>query len=385
MYCGIWFKLRGQLAMILALALVFTLGIAIAYVNGANDVSKGIATLVGSGVADYRRAVTWGTLWTGVGGIAGAFLARAMVQTFGKGLLLQGVHATFAAAIAAIAGAALCVAVATWMGLPISTTHAIVGSVAGVAVAAYGPAGVNWAGLGGKIMLPLVLSPVASLTLTSVALRTWRLFSPRSEANCICVEVLQPVAAAAGGSASISLGGMPQVHLARCVARGNTSQGVTLNHLHWITSGATSFSRGLNDTPKMVALVLAAALLSGKSFNLPIAYFIAITSGMLAGSWIAGRRVTDVLANKVTPMTHREGFVANLITAALVGPGAALGLPMSTTHVSSGAIMGVAAGHGQSANGKTIRGMLFAWMVTLPVAAVLGVSVLFALRLAGLR
>ena len=90
--------------MIVALSLVFVLGIAIAYANGANDVSKGIATLVGSRVANYRRAVAWGTLWTGVGGVAGAFLSRAMVQTFGKGLLSPGIHATVTAAIATIAG-----------------------------------------------------------------------------------------------------------------------------------------------------------------------------------------------------------------------------------------------------------------------------------------
>lgn len=371
--------------MTLTLALVFVLGIAVAYVNGANDVSKGIATLVGSGVANYRRAVAWGTVWTGVGGIAGAFLARAMVQTFGKGLLSPGVHPTVAAAMATIAGAALCVAFATRQGLPISTTHAIIGSIAGVATAAYGLAGVNWAAFGSKIVLPLLLSPVASLALTSAALRTWKVLAPQSEADCICVEVLQPAAALAQGTGSVPLGSVPQVHLATCAANGNASRGMTLNHLHWLTSGATSFSRGLNDAPKMVALVLAAALLSGKSFDLPVVYFVAITVGMLAGSWFAGRRVTDVLASKVTPMTHREGFVANLITAALVGPGAALGLPMSTTHVSSGAIMGVATGHGEGANRRTIRDMLLAWVVTLPAAAILSVVAFLALRLAGLR
>lgn len=370
--------------MIPALAIIFALGIAIAYVNGANDVSKGIATLVGSGVTNYRRGVAWGTLWTGVGGIAGAFLAHAMVQTFGKGLLSPGVHASVTAALATIAGAAIWVAIATRKGLPVSTTHAIIGSIAGVATAAYGFAGVNWAAFGSKIALPLALSPVVSLALTSAVLRTWKALAPGSEADCVCVEVLQPAAALAG-AASVPLGSVPQIHLATCAAKGSTPRAVTLNHLHWLTSGATSFSRGLNDAAKMVALVLAAALLSGKSLNLPVAYFVAVTFGMLAGSWFAGRRVTNVLASKVTPMNHREGFVANLITAALVGPGAALGLLMSTTHVSSGAIMGVAAGQGESVNRKTIRDMLLAWVVTLPAAAILGVVAFLALRLAGLR
>jgi PiT family inorganic phosphate transporter len=371
--------------MILTLTLVFALGIAIACANGANDVSKGIATLVGSGVANYRRAAAWGTLWTGIGGIAGAFLAHAMLQTFGSGFLSPSIHATVTAATATIAGAALWVAFATRRGLPVSTTHAIVGSIAGVASVAYGLSGVNWVAFGGKIVLPLLLSPVVSLALTSAVLRTWRALAPKAEANCVCFEVLQPAAAMADGIGSLPLGGMPKVHLATCVANRSTTRGVTLNHLHWLTSGATSFSRGLNDAPKMVALVLGAALLSGRSFNLPVIYFIAITFGMLAGSWLAGQRVTDVLANRVTRMSHREGFVANLITAALVGPGAALGLPMSTTHVSSGAIMGIAAAHDAGTSKKTIRDMLLAWVVTLPAAAVLGLAVLFVLRLAGMQ
>ena len=72
--------------MVVALLVAVTLGVA--YFNGANDVSKGIATLVGSGVTDYRRAVLWGTVWTVLGGITAAFASRGLVTVFsGKGLL----------------------------------------------------------------------------------------------------------------------------------------------------------------------------------------------------------------------------------------------------------------------------------------------------------
>lgn len=371
--------------MTLTLIFVAALGMAVAYANGANDVSKGIATLVGSGVTNYRRALAWGTLWTGVGGITGAFLAHALVQTFGKGLLASGVQASITGAFATIAGAALWVGLATRKGLPVSTTHAIVGSIAGVGSVAYGFAGVNWAAFGGKILLPLLLSPLVALALTSGVLRLWRTFAPNPAADCLCFDVEQRVPALAGGPMDAALGGASHLHLASCVANGNTRYGVTLNHLHWLTSGATSFSRGLNDAPKMAALMLAAAALSGTALDLSFASFLAITAGMLAGSWLAGQRVTGVLATRVTSMDHHEGFVANLVTAALVGPGAALGLPMSTTHVSSGAILGVAAGRGGDANRKTIRDMLAAWVVTLPAAALLGLAAFLTLQLLGLR
>ncbi|HWZ45591.1 MAG TPA: inorganic phosphate transporter [Candidatus Saccharimonadales bacterium] len=364
---------------------VFAVGVAIAYANGSNDVSKGIATLAGSGVTNLRRAVLWGTLWTGVGAGAAAFFAHAMLQTFGTGLLGQGVQATLGAAIATIAGAALWVAFATSNGLPVSTTHGIVGSIAGVALVAYGPHGVNWIALGGKIILPLLLSPIVSLALTAALIRLSRVLVPDAATDCMCFKVDQtPISASAGGAATLNFATAPRVHLESCTPTTKTSTGITVNHLHWITSGATSFARALNDAPKMAALVLSAALLSGRS-QPSIFYFIAITAGMVAGSWFAGRKVTEVLAVKVTRMGHREGFIANLVTAALVGPGAALGLPMSTTHVASGGIMGVAAGGGAGVNRKTVRDMVLAWAVTVPAAALFGVTAFVAFRALGTR
>jgi len=372
--------------MTLSIVLVSAVGLAIAYVNGANDVSKGIATLVGSGVTDLRRAALWGTLWTGIGGITAAFLAHAMLQTFGKGLLAQSTHATFAAAVAMIAGAALWVGIATRRGLPVSTTHGIVGSVAGVASVAYGIHGVNWPVFGGKIIVPLLLSPAVSLAMTAIAIRLMRIVIPNPAFDCMCVEVAQPTISVAVGNGSVLTAiGPPQVHLESCSSSAKTSPGITVNQLHWLTSGATSFARALNDTPKMAALVLGAVVLSGSTLESSLAYFIAITVGMLAGSWLAGRKVTEVLAEKVTRMGHQEGFVANLITAALVGPGAAFGLPMSTTHVASGAIIGVAVGRGNKINRRTVRDMLLAWVITLPGAGLLGMAVLLGLRAVGMR
>ena len=372
--------------MISTLGLVFGLGLAIAYINGANDVSKGIATLVGSGVADYLSAVAWGTIWTGVGALVGVFLAKAMIQTFGKGLFAADVHPTMVAAVATIAGAASWVAIATWKGLPVSTTHAIVGSITGVAILAYGTAGVSWAGLAARVALPLLLSPVLSLTLTVAALKMWSAFAPNHQADCLCVETEfgEGLSSQPNGLMALT-SAMPQVQIATCNSAARTAPGVTLNHLHWLTSGATSFARGLNDAPKMVALILGAAILTGHGTNLPIAYFAMVAGGMMVGSWVAGQRVTEVLACKVTRMNHREGFVANLITAALVAPAAVLGLPMSTTHVASGAIIGVATRRTDGVNRKVIWDMLMAWIVTLPFAAILGMAVFVAVQRLGLR
>ncbi len=350
----------------------------LAFVNGANDVSKGVATLVGSGVTDYRKAIAWGTVFTAVGGLLAVLFAGAMLSTFGKGLVAPGVTPTFSAALATLAGAAAWVAIATSTGLPVSTTHALVGALMGVAAAAYGVGAVQWSALGGKVFLPLLASPLASFLLTWVALR---LTSSRSAAagsvtDCACAE-LEPAVVTQGPSCAPAAALLPGSTLrvytgsaAECAAAG-TAVRVTLDHLHWLSSGATSLARGMNDAPKIVALALAAAALGPSAGVSAPMLFVSVVAGMVFGSVVAGRRVTHVLAEKVTTMDHREGFAANLATAALVMVGAVQGLPMSTTHVSSGGIVGAGVRRGALRH-RTLRDIALAWVVTLPGAALLG-------------
>jgi PiT family inorganic phosphate transporter len=376
--------------MTLLIVLVLCVAFAIAFMNGSNDISKGTATLVGSGVADYKKAILWGTLWTAAGGLAAAFLAGAMLDRFGKGMLQAGVVPSLAAALATILGAAVWVGVASRTGLPVSTTHAIVGSLVGVATIAYGPAAVAWPALRAKVALPLLLSPIVSLVLTFLMARTARWFgaSSKAESDCICVEE-QPAVRAAAGNAGLAAGVYALQDTALVVETGSAEScaverpvaaRITLDHLHWLTSGGTSFARGLNDAPKMVAIVLAAATLAGSPALKPAA-FVVVTLGMVAGSIVGGHRVTRVLAEKVTRMNHREGFFANLVTALLVGSGAGFGLPMSTTHVSAGSLFGIGA---EANDGRThwkiVGQIVAAWIITLPAAAILGIIIYLLLH-----
>jgi PiT family inorganic phosphate transporter len=371
-----------------ALLIVLVAGFLIAYVNGANDVSKGIATLVGSGVTDYRRAIRWGALWTAAGGLAGGSLAWAMVSTFGNGLLSSGTTPTPSAAVATVLGATAWVLLATRAGLPVSTTHAIVGAIAGAGAAAYGFHGVSWAALGTKVAVPLLLSPLASLAVTALLFRSAAAAGQTAGADCVCAD-LEPVTVAGGvpgsGASALVAGGVhPALSVgtrAACAAERPGALRLTVDHAHWLTSGATSFARGMNDAPKMVALTLAAATLSDGPIA-PHAVFTLVTLGMVAGSLAGGRRVTHVLAERITRLDHRDGFLANLVTAALVSAGAVGGLPMSTTHVSSTAIM--AAGTRRAGIDRRVaRDVILAWVVTVPGAALLGVLMLAILTLAG--
>jgi PiT family inorganic phosphate transporter len=352
----------------------------LAFANGANDVSKGVATLVGSGVADHRKAIAWGTAFTAVGGLLAIFFAGAMLSAFGGGVVAPGVKPSFVAALATLAGATAWVAIATRTGLPVSTTHALVGALTGVAAIAYGPGAIRWSALGGKVILPLLASPLASFLVTSLALRLTgsRSSSQAAGADCACAE-LEPatIAQGAGRAHAAALVSRPTLRVytgnaAECAAA-RPALRVTLDHLHWLSSGATSLARGMNDTPKIVALALAAAALAPSAgVSTPMLY-ASVVVGMVAGGLVAGRRVTRVLAEDVTTMDPREGLAANLATAVLVTMGAVQGLPMSTTHVSSGGIVGAGARR-RALRYTTLREIALAWVVTLPGAALLGTA-----------
>lgn len=372
------------------IAVVLTFGALIAYANGANDVSKSIATLVGSGVSDFQKAIVWGSFWTGAGGLSGLVLAGAMTATFGKGLLAQGIAPSFAAVVSTLAGAALWVLLANQAGMPVSTTHAIVGAIVGVSVVAYGPLGVNWSALIFKILLPLLASPLIALALTTVLIRVSKaLVRNRELPDCVCAEaVASDVVTMAPGLAALSAAPSSALRVIwatqqDCAKGQPQAARVTMDHLHWLTSGGTAFARGLNDAPKIAALVIAASFLTNAA-GLRFAAFFVIACAMVVGSLVAGRKVTEVLAHNVTRMDNRQGFFANLVTAALVGPGAALGLPMSTTHVSSGSIFGIGVQESSSGlNHETLRNVLLTWVVTLPGAAVLGIAALLLLHMLG--
>jgi PiT family inorganic phosphate transporter len=360
--------------------LAFVLVLALAFANGANDVSKAIATLVGSGVTGYRAAIIWGTVWTVIGAGLSGLVATAMVKTFSQGLLAPGVAASPTLAAAVLTGAVLCVLVASWTGLPVSTTHALTGAIVGVGLVAFGAQGLVWAGIGKKIVLPLVLSPVLALTVSILVHRLVRTVATRWEGTCLCV---MPTARALvvidmhGATRTLFQAtglGRPVVAVpAQCDRAGLNGLTVGLDSIHWCSSGLASLARGTNDAPKIAAiLLLGSAVASWPSAVAQNAAFIGVALAMGLGSYLAGLRVTQVLAENVTRMDHSEGLSANLTTSSLVFVSAVMGLPVSTTHISSSAIIGIGLLKGVSAvRWTTVRDMVLAWVVTLPASAIL--------------
>ena len=129
-----------------------------------------------------------------------------------------------------------------------------------------------------------------------------------------------------------------------------------------MSAGLVGFARGLNDTPKIVGLIVGVGIISISQGTIAVALMMA------TGGLISARRVAETLSHEITPMTPSQGLVANLATSGLVIAASRYGLPVSTTHVSTGAIFGIGGGEG-SLNRRTVGRILAAWVVTLPVAA----------------
>ncbi|MEP6994415.1 MAG: inorganic phosphate transporter [Acidobacteriota bacterium] len=357
----------------MALAGLVLLALFLAFANGSNDISKGIATLVGSGVSNFRVAVAWGTVWTVAGGLVAAFASQGLVATFsGKGFLDRPIAGSaFLAAVAT--GATLWVLFATRTGLPVSTTHAIAGALAGAGIVAEGMALLHWSTFGKKVALPLALSPILSIALIYAVFPLLRRVCSRVETYCLCIErgtmMVEGGALAMSSIAAAPVVGRQEICAGSPAVAARIS---VVDGMHWISSALTSFARGLNDTPKIVALGVLAAATVGLSGT---AFYAAVALGMGAGSLIAGFRVTETLARKVTPMSPAEGFAANAVTTLLVGLASWAALPVSTTQVSTSAIIGIGLRRGaESVEWRTVRDMLLAWLVTIPVAALLGAA-----------
>ena len=137
---------------------------------------------------------------------------------------------------------------------------------------------------------------------------------------------------------------------------------------HFLSAGVVSFARGLNDTPKIVAMLL---LLKWMDIRWG---FFAIAVTMAVGGLLNSRRIAETMSHKITSMNHGQGFSANLTTGILVIMASLFGLPVSTTHVSVGALFGMGVVTGQ-ANPRVMMNIVLSWLITLPCATLIGGAV----------
>jgi PiT family inorganic phosphate transporter len=357
----------------------------VAYANGANDVSKGVGTLAGSGLTTYPRAIGWGTLWTVAGALAAIIVSAGLVKTFSTGLLQNTPAEPDRFLLAVSAGVFAWVIFASWAGLPVSTTHALTGAILGTALVMDGPASIRWPLLGMMVVAPLALSPLVAGMIAYVLHAVSAARLSMASRYCVCLEQ-QPVGmvsvAPTGNTSASELSLSSRIVVGEsgeCSGNGIVSRVRITDAMHWATSAALSFARGMNDNPKIVAIGISAAGAAGIG---SAGVFLAGAAAMGAGSYLYGRRVTKTLAEKVTKIDRVEGLSASFVAAALVLLASFMALPVSTTQVATGAIIGAGLRDGaREIQWNTVSVVVLAWLLTLPVAALIAAIAWAALDL----
>lgn len=369
----------------ITITIVVILVAILAFANGANDNSKGVATLVGYGAATPRQALLWATITTAIGAAFSFWVAGGLIEAFKSRLFAAGTPIDASFFVAVLIGAIGWVVLATFSGMPVSTTHAIVGGLVGAGLVAFGHDRLVWSFLGRSVAVPLVLSPLVSLAV--VYLLAWPVaaLARRYAQRCICIE--ERKALAISTDVAIASTVCPAISLstgsaAECQTR-VTSVAVTgskaANAIHWLSGGMVGFARGWNDTPKIAALSIV-ALSAAKVANPAALGFAAVTIAMALGGYLAGRKVLETLARKLTPLPLAESLTASLTTAALVSAASWASLPVSTTHVSTGAIVGAGLRNDPSkVKWAKVREIALSWIVTLPAAAILSAGMMWIL------
>jgi inorganic phosphate transporter, PiT family len=315
------------------LVVVIVVALGFDFTNGFHDTANYVATWVGTRALTPRIAV----LVSAVANLAGAFVTTAVAKTVGQGIIETGL-ATEKTVLAALFGA-IAWNLLTWrLGLPSSSTHALIGGLIGAALVQSGSAGVQWHGVWEKVIVPGAVSPALGFAgaLLLIALIYWIFFR------------VQP---------------------------GVANRGFRLGQL---ASGTwVAFTHGANDAQKTMGVIALALFTHGSISSFYIPNWVKVSAGLTiaAGTYAGGWRIIRTLGQRIYKMQPEHGFAAQAAAGTTLAIGTHYGFPISTTHVVTGSVMGAGAVRGVSAVKWGVAGnILLAWLFTLPAAALVAAA-----------
>jgi inorganic phosphate transporter, PiT family len=320
---------------LIAVALLFD------FLNGLHDAANSIATVVSTRVLSPQMAVVWAAFFNF---IAFLFFSHAVANTIGKGIIHPDI-VTPAVIFGALMGAIVWNLLTWFLGIPSSSSHALVGGLVGSGVAAAGPGVVVASGVI-KTAAFIFLAPILgmAMAIVLVMLTSW---------------LFKPVAA-------------------------STSDRV-FRRLQLVSAAAYSLGHGANDAQKtmgiITVLLFSQGLLHGE-FHVPFWVVITCQAAMGLGTLMGGWRIVHTMGSKITRLTPHQGFCAETGGAFMLFGATAFGIPVSTTHTITGAIMGVGAARRASAVRWGVAGnIVVAWFLTIPAAALVAAIFYWLTRL----
>jgi PiT family inorganic phosphate transporter len=315
------------LIALIAVALIFD------FLNGLHDAANSIATIVSTRVLSARWAVAWAAFFNF---IAFAFFGLHVAKTVGSGIIDVNVisdRVIFGALIGAIAWNLL----TWWKGIPSSSSHALIGGLVGAGLCAAGTDAVLWAGLG-KTAAGIVTSPAVgfALALLLVLIVSWSFvrFTPFAVDS-------------------------------------------TFRRLQFLSASLYSLGHGGNDAQKTMGIIAALLFAHGLGgppgeFVIPFWVVISCQIAMAAGTLFGGWRIVHTMGSKITKLTPMQGFCAETGGAITLFLATHLGVPVSTTHTITGAIVGVGAAKRVNAvRWGVARSIVTAWVITMPMAGLM--------------
>jgi inorganic phosphate transporter, PiT family len=317
--------------LLLPLILVVLVALIFDYVNGFHDTANAIATVVSTGVLPIRTAV----LVAATLNFGGAFLGTAVASTVGKELLQPGV-VTQVVVLSALIGATTWNLITWYFGIPSSSSHALVGGLVGAGIARAHVAAVHAAGLL-RIIEGLLVSPLVGFVIAFVVMIAIFWIARRTRP-----------------------------------ARMNR----IFRRLQMLSAGGMAVAHGSNDAQKTMGVITMSLVAYGaiggghEKFAVPLWVKLACAVAMAAGTAAGGMRIIKTMGTKIIDLKPIHGFAAETSAAITILTGSFLGMPVSTTHVITGCIMGAGASQRVSAVrwGVTTR-IFYAWILTIPVSA----------------
>jgi inorganic phosphate transporter, PiT family len=339
--------------MVSLLILVIVAALVFDYINGFHDAANAIATVVSTGVLPIRTAV----MLAGTLNFVGAVMGTAVAKTIASGFTDPAI-VTQVVVLAALVGASAWNIITWWFGIPSSSSHALIGGLAGAVVAQAGVGAFKWTALGKKVIAPLVLSPTLG-------------FISAFFLMILLLWIFRRMASATGNR----------------VARG----------MQLLSASLMAFSHGSNDAQKamgIITLALAAFVsrhpeqvlphwvLPTTKDGVPLWVIICCATAIGAGTMAGGKRIIKTMGSKIIRITPLQGFAAESAGTLTILAASALGVPVSTTHVINACIMGVGASKRLSAVRWGVAGnIVVAWVLTLPISGALSYGSLFLLKL----